>query len=85
VAKLTYSEEPIWPDDTQICADLNELKLAAEAKGLTPLSLDTQCQFLAGLTQPILTRLQARRLQGFGRLEKCRYADIKQKLEKAGT
>ncbi len=85
VAKLTYSEELIWPDDTQICADLNELKLAAEAKGLAPLSLDTQCQFLAGLTQPILTRLQARKLQGFGRLEKCRYADIKQKLEKAGT
>lgn len=85
VAKLTYSEEPIWPDDAQICADLNSLKLAAEAKGLAPLSLDTQYQFLAGLTQPILTRLQARRLQGFGRLEKCRYADIKQKLEKAGT
>ncbi|MFB2653529.1 RecQ family ATP-dependent DNA helicase [Shewanella seohaensis] len=80
LAKLAYSEVPKWPDDTQLKADLHELKRAAESKGLASLSLDTQCRFLAGMTLPLFTRLQVRKLSGFGRCEHLRYAEIKTKL-----
>ena len=80
MAKLVYSEVPKWLDDAQLKADLHELKRAAEPKGLTSLSLDTQCRFLAGMTLPLFTRLQVRKLSGFGRCEHLRYAEIKAKL-----
>ncbi len=81
VAKLTYSNTPIWPEDQRISADLNELNQLVSSKGLAPLSLETQCRFLAGMSLPIFTRLQVRKLAGFGRCENLRYAEIKQKLQ----
>lgn len=81
VAKLTYSNTPIWPEDQRISADLNELNQLVSSKGLAPLSLETQCRFLAGMSLPIFTRLQVRKLVGFGRCENLRYAEIKQKLQ----
>lgn len=81
VAKLAYSEVPLWPDDARLLADLHELNGAADAKGLPLLSLDTQCRFLAGMTLPLFTRLQVRKLSGFGRCEHLRYAEIKAKLQ----
>ncbi|MGL5398100.1 MAG: RecQ family ATP-dependent DNA helicase [Shewanella sp.] len=81
VAKLTYSNTPIWPEDQRISADLNELNQLVSSKGLALLSLETQCRFLAGMSLPIFTRLQVRKLAGFGRCENLRYAEIKQKLQ----
>ncbi|AAN55414.1 RecQ family ATP-dependent DNA helicase [Shewanella oneidensis MR-1] len=81
VAKLTYSNTPIWPEDQRICADLNELNQLVRSKGMVPLSLETQCRFLAGMSLPIFTRLQVRKLAGFGRCENLRYAEIKQRLQ----
>jgi len=81
VAKLTYSNTPIWPEDQRISADLNELNQLVSSKGLALLTLETQCRFLAGMSLPIFTRLQVRKLAGFGRCENLRYAEIKQKLQ----
>ena len=80
VAKLTYSADPVWPDESQIRADLFELQTHVKMKGILSLSLDTQCRFLAGMMVPLFSRLQIRKLKGFGRCEKLRYAEIKQKV-----
>lgn len=80
IAKLTYSSPPIWPTEKLIAADLQELQAYVQVKGRTPLSLETQCRFLAGMVVPIVSRLQLRKLEGFGRCEKLRYAEIKQKV-----
>lgn len=80
-AKLSYSTQPLWPQDQQILADLQELKTHLMAKGITSLSLDTYCRCLAGMAVPLVSRFQVRKLNGFGRCEKLRYAEIKQKVE----
>jgi ATP-dependent DNA helicase RecQ len=80
-AKLSYSTQPQWPQDQQILADLQELKTHLMAKGITSLSLDTYCRCLAGMAVPLVSRFQVRKLSGFGRCEKLRYAEIKQKVE----
>lgn len=80
VAKLTYSADPVWPDESQIRTDLFELQTHVKMKGILSLSLDTQCRFLAGMMVPLFSRLQIRKLKGFGRCEKLRYAEIKQKV-----
>ncbi|WP_413495296.1 ATP-dependent DNA helicase RecQ [Shewanella baltica] len=81
IAKLRYSTEPTWPTDQQILADLRELKHHLSAKGIDALSLDTYCRCLAGMSVPLVSRFQVRKLSGFGRCEKLRYAEIKQKVE----
>ncbi|UYG05610.1 RecQ family ATP-dependent DNA helicase [Halomonas sp. LR3S48] len=45
-----------------------------EAHPVTP---DLLARFLCGLTGPLLTRLKARRLPGFGALEAYRYAEVR--------
>lgn len=54
VAKLTYSADPVWPDESQIRTDLFELQTHVKMKGILSLSLDTQCRFLAGMMVPLL-------------------------------
>jgi len=81
IAKLRYSTEPTWPTDQQILADLRELKHHLTAKGIDALSLDTYCRCLAGMSVPLVSRFQVRKLSGFGRCENLRYAEIKQKVE----
>lgn len=80
VAKLAFSAAPVWPQESQILADLQKLQHQVQAKGGAPVSLDTQCRFLAGMVVPLFSRLQLRKLEGFGRCEKLRYAEIKQKV-----
>lgn len=79
-AKLTYSQLPSWPTDAQLMADLQALDSHLATKGET-MSLQSQCRFFAGMALPIFTRLQLRKLSGFGRCENQRYAHIQQKVE----
>ncbi|MDO6564471.1 RecQ family ATP-dependent DNA helicase [Amphritea sp. 1_MG-2023] len=73
---LEYSASPCWPTDEQLIRDL-----AALRQHLTvPLSVDTQCRFLAGISVPLFTRHKVRQLQGFGCCEAMRYADIRDKI-----
>jgi ATP-dependent DNA helicase RecQ len=81
-AKLFYSQAPIWPDDSTINNALKELSSHLSSKLATPLSLDSYCRFLAGMSVPLFTRHKVRQLNGFGMCESLRYADIKQAVER---
>ena len=80
IAQLRYSTEPVWPTEQQILADLIELKTHLTAKGINAISPNTYCRCLAGMAVPLVSRFQVRKLSGFGRCEKLRYAEIKQKV-----
>lgn len=82
---MAFSTEPVWPKESQILADLQKLQHQVQAKDGAPVSLDTQCRFLAGMVVPLFSRLQLRKLEGFGRCEKLRYAEIKQKVSSLVT
>ncbi|MGL6213081.1 MAG: RecQ family ATP-dependent DNA helicase, partial [Billgrantia desiderata] len=43
-----------------------------------PATPDLLARFLCGLTSPLLTRLKARRLAGFGALEAYRYGEVRE-------
>jgi len=40
-------------------------------------------RFLCGISNPLFTRIKARNLPGFGKLEKYRYQDVKSWLASA--
>ncbi|QYJ77423.1 RecQ family ATP-dependent DNA helicase [Shewanella acanthi] len=80
IATLTNSSPMAWPSDDVLKADLMALSKQANAKGIMDISLETQCRFLAGMTLPILSKIQARKLAGFGRCESQRYSQIKHKV-----
>jgi len=48
-----------------------------------PLSHDMLTRFLCGISNPLFTRIKARNLPGFGKLEKYRYQDVKSWLASA--
>ncbi|MCC5883953.1 MAG: RecQ family ATP-dependent DNA helicase [Halomonas sp.] len=53
---------------------MQQLVSGGETAPVTP---DLLARFLCGLTSPLLTRLKARRLAGFGALEAYRYAEVR--------
>lgn len=73
-------QEPNWPDQTQLKANVAAFLQKLEAD--SPLELADEekrtlsARFLAGLTQPIFTKIKARQLNGFGSCELLRYRDI---------
>jgi ATP-dependent DNA helicase RecQ len=79
VAKLQYSELPVWPEDEYLKHSITALKHQLEGKVLV--SLDIQCRFLAGMSVPVFARNKVRQLPGFGCCETLRYREIKQKLQ----
>ncbi|NIC05969.1 RecQ family ATP-dependent DNA helicase [Billgrantia bachuensis] len=57
---------------------VQQLASSDEAHPVTP---DLLARFLCGLSGPLLTRLKARRLAGFGALEAYRYAEVRNLAE----
>ncbi|MFQ3787223.1 ATP-dependent DNA helicase RecQ [Halomonas sp. A29] len=53
---------------------VQQLANSGETHSVTP---DLLARFLCGLTGPLLTRMKARRLNGFGALEAYRYAEVR--------
>jgi len=80
VAKLTYSQQAIWPNDDTLVKYAQALKLHLAAKTPLPLTLESYCRFFAGMTVPIFGRNKVRALAGFGCCEQLRYQDIREKL-----
>ncbi len=80
VAHLSYVQEPNWPDQAQLKANVAAFLQKLEAD--SPLDLADEekrtlsVRFLAGLTQPVFTKIKARQLNGFGSCELLRYRDI---------
>jgi len=55
----------------------HDLCRAVQAASDEPLSHDMLTRFLCGISNPLFTRIKARDLSGFGRLEQYRYQDVK--------
>lgn len=83
-AKLAISQIVEWPQDELIITAVNQLIQQGDAKGY-PISLPLACHFLAGLTAPWLTKLQARKISGYGICQHHRYQHIEQKLHSLTT
>ncbi len=81
VARLPTAE-PLAPlEDTTLERFIAELVQQLHAShDPHPVTPDLLARFLCGLTNPLLTRLKARRLSGFAALEAYRYADIRQRV-----
>ena len=80
VAKLEYSIESHWPEDTQLTSVLNGLSNHLSSKVRLPLTIDTYCRFLAGISIPMFSRNKVRQLPGFACCEQFRYQQIKEKV-----
>jgi ATP-dependent DNA helicase RecQ len=78
VAKLTYSQQPQWPSDSDLQRYLKGL--TQQLAGKANISLDIQCRFLAGISVPIFARNKVRQLEGFGSCEQLRYSEIRQRV-----
>ncbi|WP_111412148.1 RecQ family ATP-dependent DNA helicase [Billgrantia lactosivorans] len=72
---------PLEESDAGQLADelVQQLASSDEAHPVTP---DLLARFLCGLSGPLLTRLKARRLAGFGTLEAYRYAEVREWLNR---
>ncbi len=72
--------EPLTADTIERLAGelVQQLANSDEAHPVTP---DLLARFLCGLSGPLLTRLKARRLAGFGALEAYRYAEVRNLAE----
>ena len=81
VARLPAPESLTPLEDATLERYINELIQQLHASHDThPVTPDLLARFLCGLTNPLLTRLKARRLSGFAALEAYRYADIRQRV-----
>ncbi|MEH6447111.1 MAG: RecQ family ATP-dependent DNA helicase [Oleispira sp.] len=78
IAKLTYSQQPQWPSDSDLQRYISGL--AQRLEGKAEISLDIQCRFLAGISVPIFARNKVRQLEGFGSCEQLRYSEIRQRV-----
>ena len=81
VARLPAPESLTPLEDATLERYINELIQQLHAShDAHPVTPDLLTRFLCGLTNPLLTRLKARRLSGFAALEAYRYADIRQRV-----
>ncbi len=81
VAKLEYSQQARWPDDSTLITNLVGLKKHLAQKTPQALSIDSYCRFLSGISVPMFSRYKVRQLGGFASCENIRYEDIRQKVD----
>ena len=81
VAKLEYSQQAHWPDDSTLLTNLLGLKNHMAQKTDQVLSLDSHCRFLSGISVPMFSRYKVRQLSGFASCENIRYSEIRLKVE----
>ncbi|CAH0992152.1 ATP-dependent RNA helicase RhlB [Sinobacterium norvegicum] len=84
VAKLAYSQQPTVVSDEQLQGYVHELKQHLQGKTPQPLSLESYCRFLAGISVPYFGRHKVRQLAGFASCEDQRYANIRENLQRLG-
>lgn len=81
VAKLIHSQTSIpWPNDQDIIQYMDELSDRLDGKINQPLSPESYCRFLAGMTVPLFGRNKVRQLSGFASCEHQRYQAIREKV-----
>lgn len=80
VARLEYSKQANFPDDTLLKSYLTEFIAHLTPKVNHPLSVETSSRFLTGLMVPIFSRNKVKNLTGFGCCENIRFQDVKKKV-----
>jgi len=81
VAVLEHSHAQIpWPSDETLTQGMVELAQRLNDKINQPLSAESYCRFLAGMTVPLFGRNKVRQLSGFGLCEKQRYQAIRDRI-----
>ncbi len=81
IAKLEYSQATHWPDEAHLLKYLIGLNNHMTQKIQQPLSVDSHCRFLSGISVPIFSRYKVRQLPGFASCENMRYEEIKTKVQ----
>ncbi len=81
VAKLHYSVQHEWPDDSAIIEACNYFQQHIVAAGYSTLSRNLYCQFLVGLTVPLFTRTKVKKVQGYALCQSLKYGEVRAKLE----
>ena len=84
VAALAYSQPQSFPNDETLTQNLQGLKQHLEKKIQQPLSIGSQCRFLAGISIPLFSRNKVRQIAGFGSCEKLRFEEILKKIKSLG-
>jgi len=80
VAKLSYSINIDMPDDERIINAVSELIKHLSARVSQPLSIDTCCRFLTGISVPIFARNKVKQLSGYALCEQIRYQQVREKV-----
>jgi len=80
VAKLSYSSKPIWPDNNKLQQVIEEFHQHVSGKVEQQLTLRSYSHFLAGLAEPLFSRMKIRQLAGFGLCTEHRYQEIYQRV-----
>jgi len=80
VAKLSYTYDAKWPSDEQLSQVLSNFIEQLSTKVELPLSAETCCRFLCGMSIPIFTRNKVRQMPGFSLCEQLPYAEIRHKV-----
>lgn len=84
IAKLSYSESPQWPSDSILKQNIVAMKQELiDKKGLaeSQISNDLICRFFTGISVPIFSRTNLRKLEGYSLCEKLRYQDVLNKVD----
>ena len=84
IAKLNYSVQHEWPDDSEIIEACNYFNQHITAAGFSAMSINLYCQFLVGLTVPLFTRAKVKKVQGYALCQSLRYGEVRSKLETLG-
>ncbi len=83
VAKLEYSNTPVWPDDQFLIQNMKSMKAdLMDKKGLkeSDISLALVTRFFTGISVPVFARTNLRKLAGFASCEHLRYQEVLSKL-----
>ncbi|NVK36461.1 MAG: RecQ family ATP-dependent DNA helicase [Gammaproteobacteria bacterium] len=81
VAKLESSVTQPFPDSNEIQKAINLLNVKSQELFNNTTTLDTQCRFLAGIGNPLLTSMKAKQISGYGICAHIRYQEIKNTLK----
>ncbi|ROR98687.1 RecQ-like ATP-dependent DNA helicase [Sinobacterium caligoides] len=81
-AKLAYSKPPRVVSDEELLHYTLGLEQHLQGKTPQPLTIESYCRFLAGISVPFFGRHKIKQLPGFACCEEQRYATIRESLQR---
>ncbi len=80
ISLTVTNQDLVWPSEEIILSALAKLKNALADKTHLPITIESYCRFLAGMTSPLFTRNKVRQMDGFGLCQQHAYQDIRDHL-----